>query len=47
MLRLMTVFAVALLTLAPVSAQAPDLNKILADIRARDHGQLAVSEEDG
>src|SRR3954470_10135269 len=26
---------------------APDLNKILADIRAKDKGQLAVSEEDG
>ncbi len=31
-----------------VSAQqAPDLHKILADIRAKDNGQLAVSEEDG
>ena len=28
-------------------AQQPDLNKILADIRARDKGQLAISEEDG
>jgi predicted O-methyltransferase YrrM len=27
--------------------QGPDLNKILADIRAKDKGQLAVSEEDG
>ena len=27
--------------------QAPDLNKILTDIRAKDKGQLAVSEEDG
>ena len=27
--------------------QAPDVNKILADIRATDKGQLAVSEEDG
>jgi len=35
-------------TLGTVSAQqAPDLNRILADIRARDKGQLAVSEEDG
>ena len=33
---------------ASVSAQqAPDVNKILADIRAKDKGQLAVSEEDG
>jgi caffeoyl-CoA O-methyltransferase len=29
------------------AAQAPDVNKILADIRAKDKGQLAVSEEDG
>ena len=27
--------------------QAPDVNKVLADIRAKDKGQLAVSEEDG
>jgi predicted O-methyltransferase YrrM len=27
--------------------QQPDLNKILADIRAHDKGQLAISEEDG
>lgn len=27
--------------------QSPDLNRILADIRARDKGQLAISEEDG
>jgi len=27
--------------------QPPDLNKILADIRAHDTGQLAISEEDG
>ena len=35
---------------AAVAAQhapAPDVNKILADIRAKDKGQLAVSEEDG
>jgi len=28
-------------------AQGPDLDKILGEIRARDKGQLAVSEEDG
>jgi caffeoyl-CoA O-methyltransferase len=28
-------------------APAPDVNKILAGIRAKDKGQLAVSEEDG
>ena len=27
--------------------QTPDLNRILAEIRARDKGQLAISEEDG
>ena len=30
-----------------VAQQPPDLNRILADIRAKDKGQLAVSEEDG
>jgi predicted O-methyltransferase YrrM len=29
------------------AAQGPDLDRILADIRAKDKGQLAVSEEDG
>jgi caffeoyl-CoA O-methyltransferase len=37
----------ALLTCGVTAAQAPDVNKILTDIRARDKGQLAVSEEDG
>ena len=40
--------AVALLLVVSVSAQqAPDLDKILTAIRAKDAGQLAVSEEDG
>jgi predicted O-methyltransferase YrrM len=30
-----------------LQAQTPDLSKILKDIKARDTGQLAVSEEDG
>jgi caffeoyl-CoA O-methyltransferase len=38
---------VTVLLLRPVSAQTPDLQKILADIKAKDSGQLAVSEEDG
>jgi predicted O-methyltransferase YrrM len=38
---------VAIATLSLRAQQAPDLNKILADIRARDNGQLAISEEDG
>ncbi len=39
----------AALQIAPaaVHAQQPDLNRILADIRARDKGELAISEEDG
>jgi predicted O-methyltransferase YrrM len=32
---------------ASLGAQQADLNKILSDIRARDKGQLAISEEDG
>jgi caffeoyl-CoA O-methyltransferase len=35
------------LPMRPVSAQSPELQKILADIRKKDTGQLAVSEEDG
>ena len=42
----LTVVWVAVLC-GSVAAQQPDLNKILADIRAKDKGQLAVSEEDG
>ena len=40
---------IAALHMAPaaVHAQQPDLDRILADIRARDKGQLAISEEDG
>jgi predicted O-methyltransferase YrrM len=33
--------------LRPVAAQSPEVTKILADIKAHDPGQLAVSEEDG
>ena len=39
--------AALLLSFAPAIAQQPNLDKILADIRAKDKGQLAVSEEDG
>jgi len=39
--------AAATLAGATLYAQAPNLDKILADIRAKDSGQLAVSEEDG
>jgi predicted O-methyltransferase YrrM len=41
------IVAVAVMLLRPASAQSPELQKILADIKARDSGQLAVSEEDG
>jgi caffeoyl-CoA O-methyltransferase len=38
---------VTFVTMTPAAAQSPDVQKILAEIRARDTGQLAVSEEDG
>ena len=41
------IFTLMALTSAVTLAQQPDLNKILDDIRAKDKGQLAVSEEDG
>jgi predicted O-methyltransferase YrrM len=37
----------AFLGATPLAQRAPDLDKILAEIRAQDSGQLAVSEEDG
>jgi len=37
----------AVLSCALVSAQSPDVQKILTDIKAKDKGLLAVSEEDG
>lgn len=45
-LRLALAFVVMACGLA-TAQQGPDLDKILADIRAKDKGQLAVSEEDG
>ena len=45
-LRLALAFVVMACGVA-AAQQGPDLNKILADIRAKDKGQLAVSEEDG
>jgi caffeoyl-CoA O-methyltransferase len=49
MTRIAAVVATAVLLCgaATLRAQQPDLDKILADIRARDKGQLAISEEDG
>ena len=46
-LTLMTLLVVFGGTVTGQQAAAPDVNKILADIRAKDKGQLAVSEEDG
>ena len=37
----------AVLSCALLSAQSPDVQKILTDIKAKDKGLLAVSEEDG
>ena len=49
MFRSLAPLAFVVLSLASLAAQqAPaDVNKILTDIRAKDAGQLAVSEEDG
>jgi caffeoyl-CoA O-methyltransferase len=51
MLKSSAVVVFALLALAGAAPHPqqpqPDISKILADIRARDKGQLAVSEEDG
>jgi caffeoyl-CoA O-methyltransferase len=38
---------IALLLSASSRAQVPDMGRILASIRAKDKGQLAISEEDG
>ena len=46
--RILGALVACALMLVPVHAQQPpDLDRILADIRAKDTGQLAVSEEDG
>jgi caffeoyl-CoA O-methyltransferase len=43
----LTIVAATVLLMTPASAQSPELQKILTDIKAKDSGQLAVSEEDG
>jgi predicted O-methyltransferase YrrM len=45
--RLTFLTFVVAVAFADVLAQSPELSKLLADIRKRDTGQLAVSEEDG
>ena len=50
MTKTLTIVATAALLCMTGSLRAqqqPDINKILSDIRARDKGQLAISEEDG
>jgi caffeoyl-CoA O-methyltransferase len=48
MQRFVAALALVLLSLTSATAQRqPDIDKILADIRAKDTGQLAISEEDG
>src|SRR5213595_1456799 len=47
MRTLWTTLAALLLGMTTFAQPAPNLDKILAEIRARDSGQLAVSEEDG
>src|SRR6478609_4408003 len=44
---LRTTIALLTIAVAAVAQQAPDLDKLLTDIRVKDKGQLAVSEEDG
>jgi caffeoyl-CoA O-methyltransferase len=46
-LNVMTLLVIAVCGSMAAQAPAPDVNRILADIRAKDKGQLAVSEEDG
>ena len=41
------IVALVMCLAAGAAAQAPDLERLLKDIKARDTGQLAVSEEDG
>jgi caffeoyl-CoA O-methyltransferase len=45
--QLVVVVCAVLAGVGVAAQQAPDVDKILADIRAKDKGQLAVSEEDG
>ena len=45
--RLLAVVAAALLSAATVTSQGPQHVEVLAAIKAKDTGQLAVSEEDG
>ena len=46
-MRVFVIAAAACAMVAPTRAQTADVGKVLADIKAKDKGQLAVSEEDG
>jgi predicted O-methyltransferase YrrM len=45
--RLLVIVAAACSLVMTATAQTPDVRKLLADIKAKDKGLLAVSEEDG
>lgn len=45
--RLVLAAAACAMLAAPAAAQTPDVQKLLAEIKAKDKGLLAVSEEDG
>ena len=47
MLRLLVIGAVGLAMATSARAQTPEVQKLLAEIKAKDKGLLAVSEEDG
>ena len=47
MKRILAILSVLVATGAFVNAQSPEIQKILGDIKAKDKGMLAVSEEDG
>ena len=47
MTALIAALVLGMSLLHPAAAQSPELQKILAEIKAKDAGQLAVSEEDG
>jgi caffeoyl-CoA O-methyltransferase len=46
-MALAPIAALALTMIAAAQQPSPDIPKILSDIRAKDKGQLAISEEDG
>ncbi|MEO7272823.1 MAG: class I SAM-dependent methyltransferase, partial [Vicinamibacterales bacterium] len=47
MTALIAALLVSVTLFQPAAAQSPELQKILSEIKAKDSGQLAVSEEDG